>query len=71
MVLGASRKRFIGELHAVSDASDRESDLGEMPTDDRLEGSLAAAAWAIAQGVSVVRVHDVAATVGAMKVAAA
>ncbi len=67
VVLGASRKRFIGELHAVSDGSDRE----EVPTDDRLEGSLASAAWAFAQGVSVVRVHDVAATVGAMKVVAA
>ena len=70
VVFGASRKRFIGELHAVSDARDRESDLREVPTDDRLEGSLAAAAWAFAQGVSVVRVHDVAATVDAMKVAA-
>lgn len=67
VVLGASRKRFIGELHAVSDGTG----LEEVPTDDRLEGSLAAAAWAFAQGVSVVRVHDVAATVGAMKVAAA
>ncbi|MCY3862616.1 MAG: dihydropteroate synthase [bacterium] len=67
VVLGASRKRFIGELHAVSDGTG----LEEVPTDDRLEGSLAAAAWAFAQGVSVMRVHDVTATVGAMKVAAA
>ena len=67
VVLGASRKRFIGELHAMSDRSG----LEEAPTDNRLEGSLAAAAWAFAQGVSVVRVHDVAATVGAMKVVAA
>lgn len=67
VVLGASRKRFIGELHAVSDGGDRE----EVPTNDRLEGSLAAAAWASAQGATVVRVHDVAATVGAMKVVAA
>ncbi|MCY3634578.1 MAG: dihydropteroate synthase [bacterium] len=67
VVLGASRKRFIGELHALSDGSDG----GEVPTDDRLEGSLAAASWAFAQGASVVRVHDVAATVDAMKVVAA
>ena len=67
VVVGASRKRFIGELHAISDGSDRE----EVPTDDRLEGSLAAAAWAFAQGAAVVRVHDVAATVGTMKVVAA
>lgn len=67
VVLGASRKRFIGELHAMSDGSD----LEEVPPDDRLEGSLAAAAWAFAQRASVVRVHDVYATVGAMKVVAA
>ncbi len=67
VVVGASRKRFIGELHAISDGGDRE----EVPTDDRLEGSLAAAAWAFAQGAAVVRVHDVAATVGTMKVVAA
>ena len=66
LVVGASRKRFIGELHARSDGGDH-----EVPTDDRLEGSLAAAAWAFAQGASVVRAHDVAATVGAMKVVAA
>ncbi len=67
VVVGASRKRFIGELHAMSNGGDRE----EVPTDDRLEGSLAAAAWAFAQGAAVVRVHDVAATVGTMKVVAA
>ena len=67
VVVGASRKRFIGELHARSDCRARE----EVPAGDRLEGSLAAAAWAFAQGVSVVRAHDVAATVGALKVVAA
>ena len=87
VVVGASRKRFIGELHARSDSGARtdggarsdggpctdggnRSD-GDVPTDDRLEGSLAAAAWAFAQGASVVRAHDVAATVRAMKVVAA
>lgn len=66
LVVGASRKRFIGELHARSDGCGHEA-----PTDDRLEGSLAAAAWAFAQGASVVRAHDVAATVNALKVVAA
>ena len=66
LVVGASRKRFIGELHAHSDGCGHEA-----PTDDRLEGSLAAAAWAFAQGASVVRAHDVAATVSALKVVAA
>lgn len=64
VVVGASRKRFIGELHARSDGCAQAG----TPTDDRLEGSLAAATWAFAQGASVVRAHDVAATVGAMKV---
>jgi len=67
VVLGASRKRFIGELHARSDGCAGQ----EAPTHDRLEGSLAAAAWAFAQGVSVVRAHDAAATVDALKVVAA
>ena len=73
VVVGASRKRFIGELHARSDGgfrSDGRDDQADVPTDDRLEGSLAAAAWAFAQGASVVRAHDVAATVRAMKVVA-
>jgi dihydropteroate synthase len=47
MVVGASRKSFIGKM------LDRE-------TADRLPGSLAAAAWAVAHGANVVRVHDVA-----------
>ena len=67
VVVGASRKRFIGELHSQSDGRAEQ----EVSTDDRLEGSLAAAAWAFAQGAAVVRAHDVAATVGAMKVVAA
>ena len=67
VVVGASRKRFIGELHSRSDGHAEE----EIPTDDRLEGSLAAAAWAFSQGAAVVRAHDVAATVGAMRVVAA
>ena len=67
VVVGASRKRFIGELHACSDGCS----LDEVSTDDRFEGSLAAAAWAFAQGTAVVRAHDVAATVGAMKVVVA
>jgi dihydropteroate synthase len=35
---------------------------------DRLEGSIAAAAWCAANGADVVRVHDVAATVRALRV---
>jgi len=55
ILIGASRKSFIGEI------------LG-LPVEQRLEGSLAVAAYASAQGAHVVRVHDVAATVRAVRV---
>jgi dihydropteroate synthase len=48
MLVGTSRKRFIGEL------------LGGAPPQDRLEGTAATVALAIAQGADIVRVHDVA-----------
>jgi len=50
VLIGASRKRFIGELSGTS-------------TDDRLAGSLAVAARCLDAGVDIVRVHDVAETV--------
>jgi len=48
LLVGTSRKRFIGEL------------LGGAGPDDRLEGSGASVALAIAAGADVIRVHDVA-----------
>lgn len=71
LVVGASRKRFIGELHARSDAIANmdANDLGvQVPADDRLEGSLAVATWAFSEGASVVRTHDVAFTLDALRV---
>jgi dihydropteroate synthase len=56
VVVGASRKRFIGEITGVAEPS------------DRLAGSIAAALVAAQGGASVVRVHDVAATVQALTV---
>jgi len=50
VVLGASRKSFLGRLAA---------DAGPQ---DRLEGSLAVACWAALRGVRVLRVHDVRST---------
>jgi dihydropteroate synthase len=47
MVVGTSRKRFIGEI------------LGGAPPDERVEGTAATVALAIAAGADVVRVHDV------------
>ncbi|MBE0476589.1 MAG: dihydropteroate synthase [Coriobacteriia bacterium] len=58
VVVGASRKRFIGEI------------AGGGP-EERLEGSLAAAVWAAAMGAAAVRVHDVGPTVRALAVTGA
>jgi dihydropteroate synthase len=52
VVIGTSRKRFLGDFGG---------DLLEV--DQRLEGSIATEAWALLQGVSMVRVHDAAAAV--------
>ena len=57
VMVGASRKGFIGTLTGVEDPA------------ARLEGSLAVAVLAAAHGADLVRVHDVEATVRALKVA--
>jgi dihydropteroate synthase len=57
VMVGASRKGFIGMLTGVEDPA------------ARLEGSLAVAVLAAAHGADLVRVHDVEATVRALKVA--
>lgn len=67
LVLGASRKRFLGELSARSNRSAQQGDW-VTPTDDRAEASVAMATWAFSQGVKIVRAHDVRATVIAAKV---
>ena len=54
VLLGASRKGFIGRLSGVGTAS------------ERMPGSLACALAAVAQGVQMVRVHDVAETAQAL-----
>jgi dihydropteroate synthase len=56
VLLGASRKKLIGQLCNVEDAK------------KRVPGSLAAALAAVAQGVQIVRVHDVQETVQALRV---
>ncbi len=55
LLIGLSRKSMIGQ------ATGR-------PVGDRLPGSIAAALACVARGASIVRVHDVAATVDALKV---
>lgn len=56
VAIGASRKSFIGRVANVDKAK------------SRLAGSLAAAALAIGQGVQILRVHDVAETLQALKI---
>ncbi len=56
VLLGASRKSFIGALSC------------QEPAGERLGGSLAAALRAIQQGVQLLRVHDVAQTAQAVRV---
>ena len=55
VVVGTSRKRSLGQL------------TGGAPVDDRLEASVATAVWAVEQGAAMVRVHDVAPTVQALR----
>jgi dihydropteroate synthase len=57
VLVGTSRKGFLGRLLGDSDRTEAPA-----PLDDRLEGSLATATWAMACGARMVRVHDVRAT---------
>lgn len=83
VLIGTSRKRFLGELTARSDRAGRTSGrltgasgspavasepLELAPTTDRLEASVATAVWALAKGARMVRVHDVGATCEAVAV---
>ncbi|MEO0484582.1 MAG: dihydropteroate synthase [Pseudomonadota bacterium] len=56
ILLGASRKRFIGTLTGVNTAA------------ERIAGSVAAALAGVAQGVQILRVHDVKETREALKI---
>jgi dihydropteroate synthase len=67
VLVATSRKRFLGAL--LADA-DRPKTAETVPVDDRIEGSVASAVWAMVQGVRMVRVHDVRATVHAARVVA-
>lgn len=72
VLVGTSRKRFLGVLLAEADGHGPDADAALVPPDDRLEGSLATAVWSYAAGARMVRAHDVPATVrAAVAVAAA
>ncbi|HLK45165.1 MAG TPA: dihydropteroate synthase [Acidimicrobiales bacterium] len=60
VLVGASRKRFLGAL----------PNGGPLEAEDRFEGSLATAVYAMTCGADVVRVHDVEATVQAASLVA-
>ena len=57
VLVGTSRKRFLGEL------------LGGARPDDRVEGTAATVALAVASGADIVRVHDVATIARTLRVA--
>jgi dihydropteroate synthase len=57
LLVGTSRKRFIGAL------------LGGAPVEDRLHGTMASVAAAVLRGASIVRVHDVRAAVETVRIA--
>ena len=59
LLIGASRKSFIGSI------------LGDRPPSDRLFGSLAVAVLAAESGAAVIRTHDVGPTIDSLQVAEA
>jgi len=81
--VGLSRKAFLGRVLAASDDAAARPRLPgvrdepaleaftAVPPSDRVEGSLATAVWAAHQGVAMIRVHDVRATVDALTLVAA
>jgi dihydropteroate synthase len=54
VLVGTSRKTFVGKVLARAGAAS-----GDLPVDQREEGTLATVVWAVERGASIVRVHDV------------
>jgi len=57
ILIGTSRKSFIGKL------------MGHAPPDDRLHGTIASVVASVLKGAHIVRVHDVKAAVDAVRIA--
>jgi dihydropteroate synthase len=55
VLVGPSRKRFIGTIL-------------DLPEDERVEGTIAAAVWMVSRGAHIVRVHDVREVMRALRV---
>jgi dihydropteroate synthase len=62
VMIGASRKTFVGKVLARAGAAS-----GDLPVDQREEGTLATVVWAVERGASIVRVHDVLPAVRAVR----
>ncbi|HZA78315.1 MAG TPA: dihydropteroate synthase [Acidimicrobiales bacterium] len=62
VLIGTSRKSMLGTLAARADPAG-----AAPPTTDRLEGSIATATWSLLRGATMVRVHEVPATVQAVR----
>ena len=80
VLVGTSRKSFLGAVLAGRATGARggtgagapaasDSEPAPPPASDRLEGSVATAAWAITRGAAMVRVHDVRPAVMAARLA--
>ncbi len=82
VAVATSRKRFLGALLAASDVRAAEPSLPGLvapalvdaaddellaAADDRIEGSLATATYALVHGAALLRAHDVRATVNAVR----
>lgn len=61
LLVGTSRKGFLGRLTEYKGTVP--------PPEDRIEASVATATWAAMQGAAMVRVHDVAETIEALRLA--
>jgi dihydropteroate synthase len=57
LLFGSSRKSFIGKV------------LGDLPPEERIEGTLATCVLAAERGADIVRVHDVRAAVRSVRMA--
>ncbi len=62
VLVGTSRKTFVGKVLARAGAAP-----GDLPVDQREEGTLATVVWAVERGASIVRVHDVVPAVRAVR----
>jgi dihydropteroate synthase len=77
VVVGVSRKSFLGKRERASGAAGAGAAARpgagtpppDLPPEERLEGGLAATAVAVFLGARIVRTHDVAATVRAVRIA--